>query len=135
LRLNSGHEGNPPDSIQASIQRIQQTDSSAGQLRRWLLSGPGGKLYEIENTTIVEIPNYFYCTAPTDPNDIYSESSVFFIEDKTNRSTLVKWEVTFRQFPSEGNWTQFALDIHKTEDSFMQDCLQDLKKYVEDKNQ
>jgi hypothetical protein len=124
-----------PDVIQASLQRFQNAESYAPELRRWLFSGPGGRLYEIENTTILEIPNYFYCTAPNDPNDFHSESCVFFIEDKLKHCTLVKWEITFRPFSPDGSWTQFALDLQQTEDHFMQDCLQDLKRFVEERGQ
>jgi uncharacterized membrane protein len=119
------------DAIQARIKRFQQSDSTATELRRWIFRGPGGKLYEIENTVIVEIPNYFYCTASTDPDDVYSESCVFFIEDERNQTTLVKWEITFWQFSSQGSWTQFALDLQDAKDSFMHDCLEDFKQFVE----
>jgi|GEM_PF-6893468 len=103
-------------------------------IKHWLFSGPGGKLYEVENTVILEVPNRFYCTTSVDPNDISCQSSVLFSPDETNQNTLIEWNVSFWLNSPYGKATQLAADILETGDSFLDDCLEDLKSALEEGN-
>jgi uncharacterized membrane protein len=122
-----------PEEIETRLQNFNQQILPTTEIRRWLISGPGGKLYEIEGTTILEIPNQFYCTISTDPDDIFAQSSASFMPDPTNQNTLIEWEVSFWPLSPEGRWTQFASAVHNSKDNFMEDCLQDFKAELENR--
>jgi uncharacterized membrane protein len=119
------------EEIHEKVKRLNQENIPATQIKHWLFSGPGGKLYEIENTVILDIPNRFYCTTSTDPDDLCVQSSLLFIPDELNKNTTMEWRVFFWDFKPRGKLTQFVSDIWEKNDSFMDDCLEDFKKLVE----
>jgi hypothetical protein len=128
---NSIHVSTSEVEIQRRLQLFRQEILPSAKVKQWLLSGPGGKLYEIENTTICEVPNQFYCTISTDLNDISVASSVNFSSDTMNRNTFVEWVVSFWSSFQNGSMTRFASEIRATDDSFMKDCLTDFKAFIE----
>lgn len=121
------------DEIQAQIRSLVRNDIPLSRIKHWLFSGPGGKLYQFENTAILEIPNRFYCTTSTDSNDLSMQSSLLFSPEGMNTSTLVEWQVSFWASHKNGSATQLASDILTTGDSFLEDCLLDFKRYIESK--
>jgi len=129
---------NPQDieaQVEARIPLLDQNGVPYSTIKNWLLKGPGGKLYEIANTAVLEIPNHFYCTTSTDPDDISVQSSAFFCPDGKNQHTLIEWEISFWPCLDIGSMTRLACDILQTDDHFMEQCLQDFKDYIErDKN-
>jgi hypothetical protein len=120
------------EEIQAKTLLLQD-DILSSRIKHWLFSGPGGKLYEIENAAILEIPNHLYCTTSTDPSDLSTQSSVLFSPDDLNINTLVEWKVSFWISSTNGRSTQLATDILASDDAFLEDCLQDFKRYIESK--
>jgi hypothetical protein len=104
-------------------------------VNHWLFAGPGGKLYEVKNRTSLEIPNHFYCMTSTDPDDTSIRTSLLFSPDMHNQNTLLELECSFWSSNTlkKGKSTQLATDILEADDSFWLDCLQDFKKYVEEK--
>jgi uncharacterized membrane protein len=122
------------EEIHAKVLRLQQDIVPSATIKHWLISGPGGKLYEFENTVILEIPNHFYCTTSTDPNDFSVQSSVLFSSDAKHKNTFLEWEVSFFVFNvQDGNLTRLASDVLKMDDSLLMDCLQDFKTYLENR--
>jgi hypothetical protein len=118
---------------QSEVQTLlsRQDIASAAMRRHWILSGPQGKLYQVEETTILEIPNRFYCSTSTDPNDLSVQSSLLFSPDELNQKTLMEWQVSFWISTEKGTATQFLFDILKTGDAFLDEVLQDFKVFVE----
>lgn len=102
-------------------------------IKHWLLSGPGGKLYEVESTIILEVPNQFYCTTSADPEDLSVQNSVLFSPDAMNQNTLIEWQISFWNSVQKGSFTQLLSDIMKSGDSFLEDCLQDFKTHIEER--
>jgi len=117
--------------IDQKIHRVNLELLPTSEIKHWLLSGPGGHLYKIENTTIFEIPNRFYCTVSTDQNDTSVQSYVTFFPDALKQHTVVEWEIWFWRSAQKGSLTQLLSDIEDTGDNFMKDCLSDLKKFIE----
>lgn len=126
-----GRSLNPVDEIDATVEPFYQTSVSPGLIKHWLVYGPGGKLYEVEKTVILEIPNRFYCTTSADPKDLSVQSSLFFSPDDKNKNTYIEWEVSFWTGGQCGSLTHLVSDILVTGDSFYKDCLQDFKTHVE----
>jgi uncharacterized membrane protein len=114
-----------------STQDVVPSSAANPKVKHWILAGPDGKLYELESTTVLEIPNRFYCTASTDPKDLSVQSSALFSPDENNRSTLLEWQVSF--WASGGTASQLCSDVLTSGDSFMEDCLRDFKAAVENK--
>jgi uncharacterized membrane protein len=102
-------------------------------VRHWLVTGPRGKLYQFENKVILEIPNRLFSTQSTDPNDLCVQVSVLFFPLWNNHATRIDWQVSFWESAKikSGHATQLALDVFKTDDSLIEDCLTDLKHYIE----
>lgn len=117
--------------IQAKVQLLKPDNIPSSLVKQWLFSGPGGKLYEIENAAVLEIPNHFYCTTSTDPRDLSAQSSLLFSPNEMNTSTLVEWRVSFWASGKNGSLTRLASDILASGDAFLEDCLQDFKNDIE----
>jgi hypothetical protein len=117
--------------IDQKVHRVNLDLLPTSEIKHWLLSGPGGHLYKIENTTVFEIPDRFYCTVSTDQNDASVQSYVTFFPDTLNRHTVVEWEIWFWRSSKKGSATRLVSDIADTGDSFMADCLSDLKRFIE----
>ena len=102
-------------------------------VRHWLVSGPSGKIYEFENKVILEIPNRFFCTQSTDPNDLSVQASTLFSPILNNYATRLELQVSFWESEriKNGQATRLAMDIIKTDDTFLEDCLEDLKHHIE----
>lgn len=123
------------EEIQTRLQKYKISILPAAEIKHWLFQGPGAKLYQIENTAILEIPYRFYCTISTDPDDICAQSSLTFTPDAQNHETLIEWKVSFWGSSHNGSMTQLASDIAEMDDSFLEDCLQEFKTYVENREQ
>lgn len=121
------------EEIQAKAQQFREEDIPLSRIMHWVVSGPGGKLYEFENATILEIQNHFICTASVHPDDLSVQSSVSFSPNDINTDTGIEWQVSFWVSSENGILTQFASDILAEGDLFLEECLQDFKRYVEDK--
>lgn len=119
-----------PEKVWVKIRHLKYEHLPFNEIKRWLFNGPGGKVYEVENEMDLEIPNRLYISVSADPKDIYAQSTVTFTPEE-NQNTLITWEISYWQFTPEGSWTQFASAIDKAKDTFMQDCLEDFKAYVE----
>ncbi len=102
-------------------------------VRHWLIQGPGGKVYELENTVILEIPDLFYCWSSTDPEDLAVQTSVSFLSQKDTR-TLVLFECSF-SIPNtqlfRGKAARLITDVLNTDDPLISEILADFKHYVE----
>ena len=136
-----GVQCNPADAIPISVEEIEskelfskQTIVSPALIKHWIFSGPGGKIYEIENITVLEIPNHFYCTTSTDPNDISVQSSLLFTPDERTQNTLLEWQISLwgPQEKEKGKFAQLISDIWETGDTLLDDCLQDFKRSLEE---
>lgn len=124
------------DELQTKAQLHRQSLVPFGMIKHWFFSGSGGKMYEIENVTILEIPNHFYCTVSTDPDDLSVQCSIFFCPDGKNEHTFMEWEVSFWNSGKAGlggTMTHMLTDIVDSGDDFFQKCLQDFKVHVEAK--
>ena len=122
------------NSIEEVLSHLSKQDQDIlplTQIKQWLFAGPGGKVYKIESTTILEIPNRFYCATSNDPNDLSIQSSLLFSPDEADQNTLLEWQISFWVSEHVGEMTQLVADIQTTNDSFLEDCLQDFKTYVE----
>ncbi len=117
--------------IERRMELFRQDILPKSQIKQWLLSGPGGKCYQVENTVTLDIPNHFFCTISTDLKDICAQSSVLFSRDSLNQFTLIEWQVSFWHSPYNGSMSRLAADVLESGDTFMQDCLQDFKAAVE----
>lgn len=131
-------ECKPKDFVtSASMEEVQSKSQLFKQnvvpslINHWLLSGPGGNLYEASNTVILEIPNHFYCTTSIDPDDLSIQSSLFFIPDQVNQNTILEWQISFWISARNGKSTKLASDILQTGDAFLENSLQDFKAHVE----
>ena len=104
------------------------------QVKQWLVSGPGGKFYEAESMVVLDIPNHFFCTVSTDPDDLAMQSSLSFYPDGMNQNTFLEWRVSlwFLDEP-KGKITQLISDIWEAGDPYMEDCLHDFKAAVENR--
>ncbi len=133
--LGVEHEIKTIDATYAKALNLSKYFIPAEQINRWLFAGPGGKLYETESKIILDIPNLFYCRVSTDPDDIAIQTSVLFSADEMNQNTLIEFQVSFWDCASikAGKSTQLILDILNQGDSLIEDCLLDLKHYVEHK--
>lgn len=134
FRSRKNHDVTPitvTEKIQDAVQSLKQDIVSEATIKHWLLSGPGGKLYEVESTIILEIPNLFYCSTSIDPDDLSVQNSVLFSPDAMNQTTLVEWQISFWDSAQKGSLTQLLSDIMKSGDCFLEDCLQDFKTYIE----
>lgn len=102
-------------------------------IHHWTLRGPQGKIYQVQNKTILDIPNRFYCMSSTDSEDISSQLSVLFSADDTNQTTYMEMEASswLTENMQLGRSTQLFADIINADDTFLQDCLQDFKHHVE----
>ena len=120
-----------PAEVQKLLPYLKQELVPTKTIKHWLLHGPKGKLYEIENTVILDVPNVFYSTTSTDPNDISVQSSVLFSPDENHHSTLIEWQVSFWLSAKNGSMTQLVSDILETEDTLMEDTLLELKQHLE----
>lgn len=104
------------------------------KIRHWLVRGPGGKIYEVENAAILEIPNLFYCWASTDPNDLAIHNSISFMAIEDGRKTVLLYESSFVLSGNKalgGKSSRLISDIVDMNDPWMQDLLTDFKNYVE----
>ncbi len=121
------------ESIQSVLERFDAFILPVERIKHWLISGPGGKLYEFENKVILDIPGKFYSTVSTDPDDLCTQASLLFNETENPGVTRVEFEVSFWESTNikNGTATQLASDILQNEDSFFCDCLRDFKTYVE----
>ena len=119
------------EEIQSRAQLLKQDIVPMSTIKHWLLSGPSCKLYEIDSTVILEIPNRFYCTTSTDPNDLSIQSSLSFMPDQMNRNTIIKWQISFWAFDPPGKMTSLASDILEAGDAFLENNLQDFKAHLE----
>ncbi|WP_303675227.1 hypothetical protein [Vampirovibrio chlorellavorus] len=121
------------DCIQSALERFEAFALPLERIKHWLISGPGGKLYEFENKVILDIPGQFYATASTDPDDLCAQASLLFHETENPGVTRVELEVSFWESANikNGKSTQLASDILRKEDPFLGDCLRDFKTYVE----
>lgn len=102
-------------------------------VNHWLFYGPKGRIYEVNNKTTLDIPNLFHSTTSVDPEDISIQSSVSFLPDANNQTTLLEWQVSFldSQILKKGKSTRLISDILTTGDGLLMDCLRDFKKAVE----
>ena len=119
------------EELQPEAQLLQQGIIPMSTIKQWLLSGPGGKIYHVENIIILEIPNRFYCTTSIDPDDLSIQNSLTFMPDQMNRNTTIEWEVSFWVSIIGGQMTRLASDILETGDSFLEYNLQDFKTHLE----
>jgi uncharacterized membrane protein len=131
LSINNMEALTSAEEIQTKIQLFKQDIMPSSKIKQWLINGPGGKYYEVENTKVLEIPNHFYSTVSTDLADFCMQSSVTFMADAMNQNTIIEWEVSYWGSFQNGTSTQLAIDISETNDSFMKDCLMDFKHYLE----
>lgn len=139
VRVTSGFssEGNGDGRVVASQKELQRKIRSffpaSSEFKHWHLLGPEGRLHEIDNTILLEIPNRYICTMSLDDHDVYSYSEITFTLDALNRNTLVLWQVSVCPAIGNGAMARLVSDISKTKDHFLEDCLQDFKILVESK--
>ncbi len=119
--------------IHSALERFEAFTLPLERIKHWLISGPGGKLYEFENKVILDIPGKFYATASTDPDDLCTQASLLFHETENPGVTRLELEVSFWESGclKNGKSTQLASDILRKGDSFFGDCLRDFKTHVE----
>lgn len=104
------------------------------RIRHWLVQGPGGKIYEVENAVILEIPNLFYCWTSTDPADLSIQNSISFMAIEDGRKTALLYESSFVLSSNKalgGKSSRLISDIVNSNDPWMPDLLTDFKNYVE----
>lgn len=130
-------------SMQQEVKPIERKNRNASNLadkilpteviNHWLFYGPEEKLYELDNKTTLEIPHLFHSTSSADPDDIAIQSSLSFLPDANNQTTLLEWQISFldSQILKKGKSTQLISDILSTGDTLLMDCLKDFKKAVE----
>lgn len=128
-----GSDGRVIASQKEMQQKIRSFFPSSSEFKHWHLLGPEGRLHEIDNTILLEIPNRYICTMSLDDHDVYSYSEITFTLDALNRNTLVLWQVSVCPAIGNGAMARLVSDISKTKDHFLEDCLQDFKVLVESK--
>lgn len=131
LRRLQNVQSRPINSLQDVQAKVELLHVGADTIKKWLFYGPEGKMYEVENIVVMDIPNRFYCTSSIDPNDLSFQSSMLFSPDELNQNTDIEVQISFWNSEKKGPMTQLVSDILDAEDHFFEDCLQDFKAEVE----